>query len=221
MAIQKCLDCYGEKLKLGDEVIPVLSEAAVIGIKGVISKIEYSEKYDDSYITISDHEGNALLSSVNSRYYTTQERFYEREIQNYVYELIFYNKRFWPLTFLPLTNKTDMNYEIPDETCLIALRAEHFSTFYIIYDFVLDGIVEMEYDKEHDDYYLCNFETYNLCLLNKDFRMFKSKEDLQKYVQGIIEYFNQADLTFINDRASDEKEEKKNFERKLIRHLKD
>ena len=35
----KCIDIYGEPLKIGDEVIPVLEEALIIGISGTISKI--------------------------------------------------------------------------------------------------------------------------------------------------------------------------------------
>ena len=38
---KQCIDFYGERLKVGDEVIPILDEALIIGISGAISKIEY------------------------------------------------------------------------------------------------------------------------------------------------------------------------------------
>lgn len=40
---KQCMDIYGEPLKIGDEVIPVMDEALIIGESGIISKIEYSK----------------------------------------------------------------------------------------------------------------------------------------------------------------------------------
>ena len=46
---KQCMDFYGERLKVGDVVIPIIEEALLIGIGGNISKIEYSESYDNYY----------------------------------------------------------------------------------------------------------------------------------------------------------------------------
>ena len=82
-----CIDIYGEPLKIGDEVIPVLEEALIIEISGTISKIEYSEKYNNHYITITDKQGNVLLECVDARCYTTKERFNERENEDFIYSI--------------------------------------------------------------------------------------------------------------------------------------
>ena len=81
---RKCIDIYGEPLKIGDEVIPVLEEALIIGESGIISKIEYSEEYNNHYITITDKQDNVLLEGVDARCYTTKERFNERENEDFI-----------------------------------------------------------------------------------------------------------------------------------------
>ena len=78
---KQCMDFYGERLKVGDVVIPIIEEWLLIGIGGNISKIEYSESYDNYYVTITDKEGNVLLDNVDARLYTTQARYDERENQ--------------------------------------------------------------------------------------------------------------------------------------------
>lgn len=65
---QQCIDFYGERLKVGNKVIPMFEEALFIGIGGVISK--------------------------------------------YVYSLVFFDNKLIPKTTLPLTNKTDVDYEL-------------------------------------------------------------------------------------------------------------
>ena len=109
---KQCIDFYGEKLKVGDEVVPMLEEAVIISIGGIISKIEYSERYNNYYITITDKEGKILLDGVDARCYTTQARYDEREKQEYVYSLVFFDNKLIPKTTLPLTNKTDVDYEL-------------------------------------------------------------------------------------------------------------
>ena len=42
---KQCLDFYGERLKICDEVIPVIDEALFIGIGGIILDIKYSETF--------------------------------------------------------------------------------------------------------------------------------------------------------------------------------
>lgn len=225
---KQCIDFYGEKLKIGDEVIPILEEALIIGIGGVISKIEYSEKYNNHYITITDKDGNVLLENVDARCYTTQARFDEREDFEYVYDLTFYNKSFCPLTTIPLTNRTDSDYEIPDGTYFVILGAEHLEekksslyTSYSIYHFIIEGKGQLHHNKAKNLYSLVNSETNASHMMDSNYRIFKNDEELKKYVKSIIEYFNNADLTHVNNNKEfDKNDDGKEFEKKLINHLK-
>lgn len=223
---KQCIDFYGERLKVGDVVIPIQEEALIIGIGGVISKIEYSEIDDNHYITITDKNGNILLEGVDAICYTTQARYNERENQKYVYSLTFYNKRLWPMTTVPLTNKTDSEYEIPDGTCFVVLGAEHLQKkdsyiFHKIYYFIVDGEAKVCHRKEDDMYYLLNPETYDCLPISNNNKIFKNAEELKNYVKGIIEYFNSANLTYVNNNEEfDKNENGKEFEKNLIYYLK-
>ena len=110
MEKHKCVDFYNLKLEVGQEVIPICSDALLADIKGIISKTEYSEFYNVWFIDISDDKGNLLLKGVNPRNYTTQERFDERESQEYVFSLSFYDDYGTYITHIPLTNVTNPNY---------------------------------------------------------------------------------------------------------------
>jgi len=234
---KQCVDFYGERLNVGDEVIPMIEEALLIGIGGVVSDIVYSEKYDHYYITISDKEGNILLETVDARCYTTRERYDERENQKYVYSLKFYNKRFWPLTSIPLTNKTNPEYEIPEETCFVSLDAEHlkkkgyqltekswqcseYSLCKICY-FAVDEYVKLCHEEANDFRYLLNPNTNDWYPIYNDCILFSNVEELKERVKSIIEYFSKADLTNVNnDSEFDKNEQGKEFERKLILQVK-
>lgn len=221
-----CIDFYGEKLTIGDEVIPILEEALIIGIEGVISKIKYNAEYDNYYITITDKEGNVLLENVDARSYTTKERFNERETQKYVYMLTFYDAELEQLTTIPLTNKTDPNYEIPDETCFAILEAKHLETKdkyknSSLYHFIVDGYFELCIAKKEGILFLSTLEGHIMHPINVHHRNFKNEDELKKYIKGIIEYFNNADLTHVNNDEVFAKNEKgKEFEKLLIHHLK-
>lgn len=233
---KKCIDFYGERLGIGDEVIPILEEALIIGIGGTISKIEYSEKYNDYYITINDKDGNVLLKNVDARCYTTQSRFDERENQEYVYSLTFYNNMFRYMTTLPLTNRTDLNYVIPDEACFVTLDAQHLETkgkklndnscicplynLSSIYYFIIDGKVKLCCEEENDLYYLLNSKTHDCYQINKNYKIFKNGVELKAYIKSIIAYFNSADLTYVNnDEIFNKNKNGKKFEKNLIKKL--
>lgn len=224
-----CLDFYGERLKIGDEVIPMIGEALMIGVTGFISKIEYSEKYGSNYITITDKNGNVLLNGVDSRYYTTQVRYDERENQKYVYCLIFCNDRFYPIASLPLTNRTDADYEIPDDTHLVLLNAYHlvgrgkgYESFSnkTIYSYFLVGDIKIHSDNKGACDYAVNDKGHHYPIYTS-YKIAKNREQLKRYVNAIIEYFKLANLTDINnDVLYGENIEVKKFENKLVRKLK-
>lgn len=135
-----------------------------------------------------------------------------------------------------MTNRTDPNYEIPDDdTYLIVLNAEHleekgqlegnsclgdsYISSYIYYFFV-DSKVEL-YHKEGDNfYYLRNPKIDRYRTIHEKHRIFKSNKEMKKFIKDIIRYFNNADLTYVNNNEEFEKNEKgKEFEQKLIEYI--
>lgn len=220
-----CLDFYGEKITIGDEVIPMLGNEMRIGVGGFISDIKYDEQYDEYCITITDNEGNVLLKNADARSYTTKERFKEREVQDFVYMITFYNANLKPLTTIPLTNITDENYEIPDETCFAILRACHadqklHSYISNIYHFIVDDNFELCYEKQEGILYLFTLNRQNKFPINVNYKNFKTYEELKQYTKGIIKYFKECDLTHINNNEFDKNEIGKEFEKRLIHYLK-
>ena len=223
---RKCIDIYGEPLKIGDEVIPVLEEALIIGESGIISKIEYSEEYNNHYITITDKQDNVLLEGVDARCYTTKERFNERENEDFIYSINFYNKRLMLQTSLPLTNRTNIEYEIPEDTTFATIEARHTleeKNSYIgntIYSLIVNNKVEVCHDKDDNYYYLINKESYDYHSISENYRIFKDEEEFKKFIKEIIKYFNNANLTQINTKEEFAKNEKaKVFEKSLIDKL--
>lgn len=222
---KQCIDIYGEPLKIGDEVIPVLEEALIIGESGIISKIEYSEEYNNHYITITDKQGKVLLESVDARCYTTEERFNERENGDFIYSINFYNSNCMLKTFIPLTNRTSTDYKIPEDTYFASIIARHtiekdtYSSSNI-YFLIIDNKVKVCHDKEDNYYYLSNKETCSYYQINENYKIFKNEEEFKKYIKEIIKYFNNADLTHINtEEIFDENEKAKVFEKSLINKL--
>lgn len=234
MSAQKqCIDFYGERLKVGDKVIPVLSEALIIGIGGIISKIEYNERYNNHYITITDKNGNILLENVDARCYTTEERYEERENQKYIYYLTFYNDKLYLVGSYPLTNKSNLDYEIPKNTNLVSLNAKHITqkgdcyTSYhteTIYTYFFEENIKLYCDSknkenEQDFYYVMN-NNGNWYPLSDGYKIAQSKEELQTYVKAIIKYFKDSDLSNVNsDKLFEENSQAKAFEKKLIKKL--
>ena len=230
---KQCVDYYGERLKIGDRVIPILNEAVLLKIGGIISHIEYVEKYHNFYITIVDDKGKVLLRNVDARCYTTQERFDERENQNYVYRLVFYNHGLWPKVSLPLTNKTSIDYEIPDDVSVVVLCAEHLDkkgrqltenswtcpsySLNTIYFLILnDGKTKLCHDEKEDFYYLYEFERHNFLSVGKHFHLFETEDELKNYIKHLIEYFHHVDLTHVHNEVEFDKNEKgKEFEKIL------
>ncbi len=219
-----CVDFYGERLNVGDEVIPVLDEAAMIGIGGIISEIHYGK---NCYITITDKNGKVLLNGVDARCYTTQERFDEREKSDYVYSLTFYSNKCWPLNSLPLTNKTNPNYEFSEGTTFIALNAKHINsksegcssyTSGDIYFFALKDKVTFGYEKKNDEHYLHVLETGEyLEWITSNHKHFATDEELKNYIRILIQYFNNADLTRVNNNDTyPENPEGQKFEKTLL-----
>lgn len=117
---RKCIDAAGERLNVEDKLIPIMSETCILGISGILSKIKYSEEYNTCYITIIDEYGKVLLENVNSRYQITKGRFNERENEKHIYSLTFYDNK-----CIPLTNKTNPNYEFLEGTTFISLTSDY------------------------------------------------------------------------------------------------
>ena len=175
MSNKSCTDVYGERLKIGDYVIPVMSEALILGIEGIITNIFYSEEYTNHYITISNENNEVLIENIDSKCYTTKEKFEERKNSNNIYSL----------TSIPLTNHTAINYEFPDEVAIIALTTKHLNTSYPnwhsytiedLYYFLPEKYQEMfsYYYDENDGLYF------------KDEKEFKENEEAQIFKKQLI-----------------------------------
>ncbi len=221
-----CLDVYGQTLKIGDIVIPVMNEALIIGKGGKISKIISVE--NNAYITLVDQNGNILLENVDSTCYTTQSRFEEMEDEKFVYTLDFFGDKTQYLTSIPLTSHTTSDFEVPDNAAYVSLHAEHlmeekeYSDRYKssdIYFFAVNG--EVEFGTESNIHYLkvLNTGEYRDCITQYH-KLFASKETLKSFLKNLIDYFHNSDLTCINnDIIYDQNKEKQDFEKKLILDL--
>jgi hypothetical protein len=228
---RECVDLYGERLNVGDEVIPVLSEILIMNIRGVISEIRNNEV--DYFLVLSNREGEVLYdgTSFEAKHFTTKERFDERENKSNVYSLTFYNNKCWSLTSLPLTNRTNPNYEFPEGTTLISLSSDHmygknnFSSSHICgdeYFFARKGKVKFCYNKKQNEHFLQVLETGEYReWITGNHKYFETDEELALYIRAIIEYFNNADLKHVsNEIIYLENPEGQKFEKKLFKDLK-
>ena len=68
-----CKDMYGEKLKIGDNVIPLCSEAVICNVRGKIIEIYYQDNYE--WIDIHNEQTNETYNKWNAMYFSTQERY--------------------------------------------------------------------------------------------------------------------------------------------------
>lgn len=116
-----CTDFYNLKLEVGQRVIPICSDALFANIDGIISKINYSEYYNVWFIDISNEKGDVLLKDVNPCYYSTPERFEEREGQDYIYSLSFYNDLGHYITQIPLTRNTRSKQDMSEDIAYVTL----------------------------------------------------------------------------------------------------
>ena len=235
-SVNKCIDYYDETLQIGDYVIPISGTALKLGFEGYISDIVYSKKYDDNYITIIDNNGNILVDDINSRLYSTLERKDIRENKKYVYSLTCYNSEFQRISVLPLTNTTDINYEIPKQTCYMSidafyleekgreLKRERILTCYSLnplYYFLIGNKLDVSLSEEHDKVVFFTEDIFFPQIIKDDFKIFSCQEELADYIRRIIDAFKKANLNGINN----EKEYRKNkpvkkFEEQLILELK-
>lgn len=207
-----CLDCYREKLKLGQNVIPVCSEALIVGISGIISNMEYLEQYNTWVIDISDEEGNVLQKGVNASYYTTPERFSERENENCIYSLCFYNEHGNYRSRLPLTKSTNLDYEFPKDISYITLEEQtkvsiekNCNLFFslTIGLFVLNEKVDVYFDKKNQTYYIkiknIKEQTLPSFDLECSIKKFDSFDNMTEYMRSIIAYFNNLENNSTNN----------------------
>lgn len=218
--ITDCLDIYGEKLYIGDEVIPILPIALLKGVEGVITDIRYC--VDGSYITIGDKYGQILLKDVDSSQYTTKKRRDEIEKQGYTYYLCFSDNKANVITNLPLTGINSSNFKIPKQTCYVTLCAQHYEGFENediirikkLYYFASKKDVKVKYSFNHNSDVIVTNYLY-VCI--EKYKLVKNFELLEKFIQNLILYFNSIDLSKINNKEYfDWNIEKSTFEETLI-----
>ena len=68
---------------------------------------------------------------------------------------------------------------------------------YLHLEKLLGSNEQLVIDDDHSLEY--NIKTMTICRCSNNIRIiFENNEELKKYVKGIIEYFNSADLTYVN-----------------------
>ena len=231
-----CIDYYREPLRVGDYVIPTYKEAIDLNISGIISNIYFHKKNQQNYLTLVDDNNNVLIKDVCSRYYTTKERMDIRKEENYVYSLTCYNDEFKRINRLPLTNLTSPLYDIPDKTCYMTLDAYHLEekgretkkakiltsySYYSLFFFLVNDKLSLTYNEKNDYYTFSSPKVVFPRSTNSEYKIFNNLDELKSYIKVLIEYFNNIDLTKINN----DKEFKKNktnlqFEDDLVLKLK-
>lgn len=198
----KCLDFYNLKLEKGQKVIPICSDALLANIDGIVSNIEYSEYYNVWFIDISDDKGNVLLKDVNPSYYSTPERFEERENHDYIYSLSFFNEEGYCITSIPLTESTNLNHELPNDIAYITLneKIEEKTNEGISCSFseslgIFALIDKTEFVDANNELYLITKNTSHSLPINPDccIKKFDSNEILFKYIRNLISSFNKSE----------------------------
>lgn len=188
-----CKDFYGERLKEKDYVIPMCSEACIIGIEGYISEINFSD--NESYITIIDEKGNILIKDVNSSYYSTKERFETYETDKHHYYLTFYSKNAHSLTFLTLTNATDENYEFPEGTVFVKLNDEKVNKKRgvtisgTLLTFISKDVAELSKNGENH-YFIINNGHCGVYYTPESSFIADNYQEMECKVRKLIKYFN-------------------------------
>ncbi len=219
-----CKDIGGLPLRVGDKVMPCF-----IGFEGTISQIYYCKELNESFVDIVDDNGKILLDKAISTDYTTAERFMEAEYGDYIYSLNAYDKNYRPLISLCILSNRTEKLELPDNTDSIEIRAEHLSSHnkggntYISGSIFILALKTAELCLSDEGAYLRNKETYKFInwVYDNNYRLFDTKEELENYVNQLITYFNEADLTDINNSIEFHKNEKaQTFEKTLIKRLK-
>ena len=231
-----CLDYYRESLKVGDFIVPIYDKVNELGIKGTITKIDYIPEQDKHFLTIMGEDGNIYDRIWYSRCFSTPERKDIRDNKDYVYSLAFYNNKFKRIGHLPLTNISDINYTIPNNTSFASIDADHLEekgrqlkkqtiltcySYMVLYYFIINNDLELA-DLEHrNGPVLISKDVMFPRPIGHNYKLFDNKEDLANYIKEIIKYFNEADLKNINNN----KEFRKNkigqeFEDNLVLKLK-
>ena len=227
-----CVDYYREPLHIGDTIIPAYGPAFDLKVGGRITCIIYSPIDDLHYITTVDEQGNTLLKDKCSRFYTTEERAKIRNNKEYVYFLSCYNDEFKRVGMLPLTNTASPLYDIPDETCFITLDAYHLEqkakrktmgshSFYPIYFFLIKNKLQLSFDREKNYVLIRSSKVILPKYTGNEYKIFANKMELDYFIRALIEYFNKADLSQINNNKNfEDNNNKAQFEKDLILKLK-
>ena len=225
-----CLDYYGKKLKIGDEVLQVEIKD---GLKGTINGIRNIG--NNSYIDIWNRRTRRTYSNLDSSTFSTLENIEEIGRRNTIYYLIFYDEKFTEVAIKPLTSDTNPNYQMPSNTCYVALDAVHLDneekdelvffdgpqySNHEIYYFIDINKARINYDKKMGYCYITTDNNFGSVVINDNYKLFDQSEKLNSFIKNLISYFNKSDLTDVDNKTEFDKNEKaKIFERKLIQDI--
>ena len=180
-----CRDCYGQALKIGDEVISTINPFV---IKGIISDINIINNI--CYITVNN--GNTSFTD-ESVFFTTPKRRQIMEYNDCNFSLCFYDKSFYPISSFPLVNGIDSVCSVIDETIFAYLNMRHYlcdkcyATEHLLSFRDLDNTDIYHY--KGFDYVRCK-ETFKLCFSGESDIVFENKNDLYEMLYYVIKYFD-------------------------------
>ncbi len=223
--ILKCTDVYGLELNIGDKVIPIVSEAISDKKTGIISDIKFDKKL--SYITLIDEKGNMMYENMLSSYYTTEERYNERENENVILWINFHSDKGYSESKIPLNSGTKTDFIIPIDTVGISISYDKYeldeegyldSYSKELYFFALKRKVSVYLDKDLDEMIINIKANGKKDWINKDttVKLCNSFKELRKKLSDTIEKFKSNDLDKCNQRIPYENnEELQNIEKKI------
>lgn len=243
--LNECTDYYGERLKVGDKVIPIIRDVPVYFNSGYISSIKCIKNKKNALITLVDDKNNVIVSDDRAKNYATQEVYDLYENNNFIYNLVFYDQTFHTISLLPLTDNTDINFEIPKGTCFVTLNAKYLEKIdgnikKYIYDclyhlivinpnlFVDRPKIEIIHSKGKNNYYKEdyllvkeNYLTYKTHKIDSEYIVMKSNNELQQCISKIIKLFHRTNAFNIynGNIPINENEKGKVFQKTLVNKI--
>lgn len=227
----KCLDYYDEPLKVGDKIISVITNEKIIDDVGIITKIYFNPKNKCYYLTILNETG-FLLTKRKAENYTTIKRYEKYNPIEYTYFLdldCVSSGRY----LIALDNNTHLRIDFPEFSFMAILYARYKTGVYDQdefipkFGFILDENITIKSEKigDREDEFLykptLNGKTYRIPLGFFPYRTFKTKMELIKYLQGLIKYFHEVDLSMFSlDIPFQDNELSQKFDYELMRKLK-
>lgn len=202
-----CKDVYGLELNIGDKVIPIVSEAISNKKMGIISDIKFDKKL--SFLTLIDEMGNIIYKDILSSYYTTLERYNEKENENIILWINFHSDKGYVDSRIPLNSGTKSDFIIPADTVGISISYDRYeqdeagclgSFSNELYFFALKRKVSIYVDNDLDELIINTKSNGKKDWISKDaiVKLCSSFKQLREELSNTIEKLKNNDLDKCN-----------------------